>query len=179
MSLGKPLTCFKAYDVRGKLGEELNEEIAYLIGRATVQVLSAKTVVLGFDARKTSPSLAKAAARGLCDAGADIVELGLSGTEEVYAAVSEFNACAGIEITASHNPIEYNGMKLVKKGSRPLSEKEFLSIRNLAEANNFTLAKQPGLSQSKAREAREAYISKILEFVNLESLKPLKIVINS
>ena len=121
MSICLPLKCFKAYDVRGKVGEDLDEEIAYRIGLATVKSLAAKTVVLGYDARKSSPSLAKAVASGLCDAGADVLEIGLAGTEEMYAAVSEFNSEAGIEVTASHNPIEYNGMKIVKKASKPLS----------------------------------------------------------
>ena len=110
---GKNLTCFKAYDVRGKLGEELNEDIAYRIGRATAQSQKAKIVAVGFDARATSPDLAQAMAKGICDGGADVLEIGLSGTEEMYAAVTEFEACAGIVVTASHNPIDYNGMKIV------------------------------------------------------------------
>ena len=97
----KNLTCFKAYDIRGKLGEELNEHIAYRIGRATAQSQKVKAIVMGFDARATSPSLANAVAKGICDTGADVLDIGLAGTEEVYAAVTEFDACAGIEITAS------------------------------------------------------------------------------
>ena len=99
MNIDKTLTCFKAYDVRGKLAEELNEEIAYKIGRSTVQSLNVKTLALGFDARETSPSLAQAVANGICDAGADVLDIGLAGTEELYAAVSEFNAGGGIEVT--------------------------------------------------------------------------------
>ena len=121
----KNLTCFKAYDVRGKLDEELNEDIAYRIGRATAQSQKAKTVVVGFDARATSPDLARAVAKGICDGGADVLDIGLAGTEEMYAAVTEFGACAGIEVTASHNPIDYNGMKIVGRGSKPLSDDEF------------------------------------------------------
>ena len=113
MSNYKPLTCFKAYDVRGKLGEELNEEIAYRIGRATAQFLNANTVVVGFDSRATSAALAQSLGRGICHAGANVLNIGLAGTEEMYAAVSEFGACAGIEVTASHNPINYNGMKIL------------------------------------------------------------------
>ena len=96
MSSSQFLPCFKAYDIRGKLGEDMNENIAYRIGRATVQVLKAKTVVLGFDARATSPILARSVVNGICDAGADVLELGLTGTEEVYAAVSEYSAEAGM-----------------------------------------------------------------------------------
>ena len=115
MSNTQTLTCFKAYDVRGKLGEELNKEIAYRIGRATSQTLNAKTLALGYDARETSPELAREVAKGVCDSGTDVLDIGLAGTEEIYALVSESGACAGIVITASHNPIEYNGMKIVKE----------------------------------------------------------------
>ena len=88
MNYFKKLTCFKTYDIRGKLGEELDEDIAYRIGRATAQSQKAKTVIVGFDARATSSNLAQAVARGICDAGADVLDIGLAGTEEVYAAVS-------------------------------------------------------------------------------------------
>lgn len=179
MSISKTLTCFKAYDVRGKLGEELNEEIAYRIGHATARSLKANTVVLGFDARATSPNLAQSVARGICDAGTDVLEIGLAGTEEMYAAVSEFGACAGIEVTASHNPIEYNGMKIVKHCSQPLSDQEFSDIKQLAEQNNSILSVRPGLLIDKRNIARKTYIEKVMGFVDLKSLKPLKIVINS
>ena len=96
--------CFKSYDIRGKIGE-LNQDIAYRIGRATAQSLDTNTLVLGFDARATSPELARALAQGVCDAGL-MFDLGLAGTEEMYAAVSEFGADAGVEVTASHNPID-------------------------------------------------------------------------
>ena len=102
------------------MGEELNEDIAYRIGRATAQSQNAKCVALGFDARATSPDLANAVAKGICDAGGNVLDIGLSGTEEMYAAVVEFNACAGIEVTASHNPFDYNGMKIVGRDSKPL-----------------------------------------------------------
>ncbi len=137
MSSFKKLTCFKAYDVRGKLGEEFNEEIAYRIGRATAQSQKAKTIVVGFDARETSLGLALAVIKGICDAGTDVLDIGLAGTEEVYAFVSEFDGCAGIQITASHNPINYNGMKIVGRGSKPLRNDEFQAIKGLAEVCNF------------------------------------------
>ena len=114
MSEKKILNCFKTYDVRGKLGEEINEDIAYRIGRATANTLGSRKVVVGFDARETSSKLADAVAKGVCDEGANVLDIGLSGTEEMYWSVSQFSADAGIEITASHNPIEYNGMKIVK-----------------------------------------------------------------
>lgn len=179
MNAVKTLTCFKAYDVRGKLGEELNEDIAYRIGRATAQLLRVDTVALGFDARATSPDLAQAVARGICDTGTDVFEIGLAGTEEMYAAVSEFGIGAGIELTASHNPINYNGMKIVKNLSQPLSNQEFLKIKYLAEQNSSSLPECSGFVSDKSAVARVTYIEKVLSFVDLQSLRPLKIVINS
>lgn len=173
------LNCFKAYDIRGRLDEEINDCIAYRIGWSTVQVLNAKSVILGFDARETSSTLAQAVSRGICDAGANVLDIGFAGTEEMYAAVSLFDADAGIEVTASHNPIDYNGMKMVKELSQPLSDQEFSNIKSLAEENNFVRSERLGLVIDKKSRAREAYISKILSYVNLSSLKPLKIVINS
>ena len=175
----KNLTCFKAYDIRGKLGEELNDDIAYRIGRATAQSQKAKTVVVGFDARAKSPDLAYAVAKGICDNGTAVLDLGLVGTEEVYAAVSEFGACVGIEITASHNPIDYNGMKIVGHNSKPLSEQEFGLIKDLAEENNFDKPQKSGIVINKKEAARAAYVEKVLGFVDCSNLKPLKIVINS
>ena len=107
--------------MRGKIGDELNPEIAYRIGRAKVDILGAKNLVVGFDARETSAALAKSISLGICEAGADVIEIGLAGTEEMYAAVTAFNK-RGIEVTASHNPIDYNGMKIVKHGSQPLRQ---------------------------------------------------------
>ena len=179
MSPKEVLHCFKAYDVRGKLGIEINEDVAYRIGQATALLLGCKSIVLGFDARETSPKLAQAVAEGICASGSDVLEIGLAGTEEMYWAVSEFNADAGIEITASHNPIDYNGMKIVKSSSEPLSEKEFSDIRKLAEQNDFIVNDNLGTIFNKKNEARKAYIEKILSFVDLNSLKPLKIVVNS
>jgi phosphomannomutase len=112
------LTCFKAYDIRGKLGEELNEDIALRIGRAYAQCLGPKQVVVGGDVRLTSESLKMALAEGLMDGGCDVLDIGLSGTEEIYFATFHLNVDGGIEVTASHNPINYNGMKLVRSGAR-------------------------------------------------------------
>ena len=179
MNSGKNLTCFKAYDVRGKLGEEFDEGIAYRIGRATVQSQGAKIVVVGFDARATSSDLAQAVANGVCDAGADVLYIGLAGTEEMYAAVKEFSACAGIEVTASHNPIDYNGMKIVGSGARPMSDEEFEAIKDLTEESNFYQTQKRGIYLDKKKAARAAYIEKVLGFVDYSNLKPLKIVINS
>lgn len=179
MISSKNLTCFKAYDIRGKLGEEFDENIAYRIGRATAQSQRAKTVVVGFDARATSRDFADAVVKGICDAGADVFDIGLAGTEEVYSSVSEFGACAGIEVTASHNPIDYNGMKIVGHGSRPLSDQEFRTIKNLTEERNFFQAEKIGTVLDKKEAARDLYVEKILSFVDCSKLRPLKIVINS
>ncbi|EIP3829774.1 phosphomannomutase CpsG, partial [Escherichia coli] len=112
--MSSKLTCFKAYDIRGKLGEELNDNIAYRIGRAYGEFLKPKTVVIGGDVRLTSESLKLSLANGLQDSGVDVIDIGLCGTEEIYFATSYLNVDGGIEVTASHNPIDYNGMKLVR-----------------------------------------------------------------
>lgn len=114
------LTCFKAYDIRGRLGVDLDEEIAYRVGRAFARALDAKTVVLGRDVRTSSEALTENVARGLADEGCEVLDLGLSGTEEMYFATSHFGADGGICVTASHNPMDYNGMKMVRAGSAPL-----------------------------------------------------------
>ncbi|MES2917433.1 MAG: phosphomannomutase CpsG [Pseudomonadota bacterium] len=129
------LTCFKAYDIRGQLGTELNDDIAYRIGRAYAEWLSPRTVVLGGDIRATSPALKAALARGLTEAGVDVLDLGITGTEEIYFATWHLQADGGIEVTASHNPIDYNGFKLVRAGAQPISRDNGLEdIRARAEA---------------------------------------------
>jgi phosphomannomutase len=173
------LSCFKAYDIRGRLGAELNAEIAYRIGRSTAEILKANNIVIGYDARATSTELATAVANGVREAGASVLDIGLVGTEEMYWAVTSQGASAGIEVTASHNPIDYNGMKIVKQGSQPLTESEFQSIRRLAEAQTFKSSSVSGEVIDCSLEARRAYLEKIVDFVVTSRLKPLKIVINS
>ena len=130
------LTCFKAYDIRGRLGDELNEDIACRIGRAYGELLKPRRVVVGGDVRLTSEPLKQALAEGLMDGGADVIDIGLAGTEEVYFAAFHLDVDGGIEVTASHNPMDYNGMKLVRGGARPISGDTGLkAIRRLAEAN--------------------------------------------
>jgi len=132
------LTCFKAYDIRGQLGDELNEDIAYRIGRAYGQYLNPKNVVIGGDVRETSQPLKLAIAKGLMDAGVDVIDIGMVGTEEIYFATTNLSTDGGIEVTASHNPIDYNGMKLVREGSKPISGDTGLrEIQQLAEQNDF------------------------------------------
>ncbi len=173
------LACFKAYDVRGKLGEELNDDIAYRIGRAYGEFLKPKTIVLGSDVRLTSESLKLSLAKGLQDAGTDVIDIGMTGTEEVYFATSHLKADGGVEVTASHNPIDYNGMKLVREGSRPISGDTGLrAIQELAENNQF-----PAPSAVRGSYIRQvvlgAYVEHILSYVDVKNFKPLKLVINS
>lgn len=132
------LTCFKAYDIRGKLEQELNYDVVYRIGRAFGQYLSAKKVVVGGDARATSEPLKLALSDGLIDAGVDVIDLGLTGTEEIYYAAQVMDVDGGIEITASHNPIDYNGLKLVRENAKPISGDTGLKdIQVLAELAEF------------------------------------------
>ena len=174
------LTCFKAYDVRGEIGVNIDVSLAYRIGRAVAQHFDAKSVVIGFDARETSPAFATATARGAMDAGADVLDIGMAGTEEMYWAVTEFGACAGIEITASHNPINYNGMKIVKSGSRPLDDAgDFQVIKALASAQQWVDVDALGKEFDRSTEAREAYVGRVLSFADAKALRPLKIVVNS
>ena len=173
------LTCFKAYDVRGKLGEELNDDIAYRIGRAYGEFLKPKTVVLGSDVRLTSESLKLSLAKGLQDAGTDVIDIGMTGTEEIYFATSHLKADGGVEVTASHNPIDYNGMKLVREGSRPISGDTGLrAIQELAENNQF-----PELAATRGSYVRQdvlgEYVTHILSYIDATNFKPLKLVINS
>ena len=174
------LTCFKAYDVRGELGVNIDAEICYRIGRSFAQTLNAKSVVVGRDARETSPELADAVARGIMDAGTHVLDIGLAGTEEMYWATTEFSACGGIEVTASHNPINYNGLKMVKAGSKPLDPgSELPTVRKLAEENSFTETTTKGSKSDIADVAKAAYVTKLLTFVDTRVLTHLKVVVNS
>ncbi len=175
-----PLTCFKAYDIRGRLGVDLDEEIAYRIGRAFAQALGAKTVVLGRDVRASSEALAASVARGLVDEGCRVLDLGLSGTEEMYFATTYFGADGGICVTASHNPMDYNGMKMVRGGSAPLDAVTGLArIKALAEENAFAEANERGTITDIAQNARAAYVDRVVSFVDIDALKPLKILVNA
>ena len=174
------LTCFKAYDIRGELGVNFDATIACSVGRAVAQHFYAKNIVIGFDARETSPDLAAAVMDGICEAGSNVLSLNLAGTEEMYWAVTEFNACAGIQITASHNPINYNGLKIVKHNSQPLDDLEdFQAIKLLAENGTWVENPSKGTAQDISKEARQEYVRRALSFLNHSNLKPLKIVVNS
>ena len=174
------LTCFKAYDVRGELGVNIDADICYRIGRSFAQSLNAKTIVVGRDARETSPELADAVSNGIRDAGADVLDIGLSGTEEMYWATTEFAACGGIEVTASHNPINYNGLKMVKAGSKPLDpETDLLSVRELAQSQAFSQPVKSGSMTNVSQSAKKAYVAKLLSFIDTTCLTAMKVVVNS
>ena len=175
------LTCFKAYDIRGKLGSELNEDIAYRIGRAYGEYLKPLTMVVGGDVRLTSEALKLALARGLQDSGTNVIDIGLSGTEEIYFATSHLNVDGGVEVTASHNPMDYNGMKLVREKSQPISGDTGLrDIQRLAEENNFIEPESNNCGSYTKTSTLEAYIEKLLSYIEFDNFtRPLKLVVNS
>lgn len=174
------LTCFKAYDIRGELGSELNDDIAYRIGRAYGEFLKPKTVVVGGDVRLTSPTLKAALAKGLLDAGSDVIDIGMVGTEEIYFATSNLKVDGGIEVTASHNPINYNGMKLVKAESKPISGDTGLrEIQRLAEDNKFACVNPADRGSLRQESNLAAFVGHLLTYVELSNLKPLKLVVNA
>lgn len=186
---------FKAYDIRGELGVNLNEAIAYRIGRAFAQILFQRygaaveahdndmvnlkpAIVIGSDIRHSSEQLKQATIAGIIDAGVDVIDLGMSGTEEVYFATSHYQALGGIEVTASHNPINYNGLKLVKEHSKPISADDGLAeIQALAESGQFITKNRSGALQLLTDKS--AYIDHVMTFIDTDKLKPLKLVINS
>ncbi len=175
------LTCFKAYDIRGELGTELNEDIAYRIGRAYGEFIRPKTIVVGGDVRLTSESLKLALANGLRDAGTDVLDIGMSGTEEIYFATFHLGIDGGIEVTASHNPMNYNGMKLVREGARPVSGDTGLrDVQRLAEANDFAPVEESKRGSFKQISVLDAYVDHLMGYIDLSNFtKPMKLVINS
>ena len=172
------LTCFKAYDIRGKLGVELDEDIARRIGRAFGEHFKPRRVAVGGDARRTSAALKQALAEGLMDAGADVIDLGLTGAEEIYFAAFHLDVDGGIEVTASHNPLDYNGMKLVGRGARPVSGDTGLKeIRRLAEKNVFPSPAKRGVLTRQT--ILDSYVDHLLSYIDPFELKPLRLVVNS
>ncbi len=175
----RQIDCFKAYDVRGRLGDELDSDVAYRIGRAFVQVLDAREVIVGRDSRASSPELAEALIRGLMDGGAHVRDLGLAGTEEMYFATAHFGADGGIEVTASHNPIDYNGMKLVGRGAAPLDpEGDFAALAALAQSGDFAAAGARG-SCRDFPQARAAYAQAVVDFIDTAALRPMTVLVNA
>ena len=172
------ITCFKAYDVRGRVPDQLNEEIARRIGRAYAEVVKPQQVVVGHDIRLSSESIKAAVTQGLLEQGVDVYDIGLCGTEEIYFATSHAGMDGGIAITASHNPKDYNGMKFVREESRPISgDTGLFDIKALAELDEFTSAEKPG--QLYPLDTSEAYVQHLLSYVDVTSLTPLKIVVDA
>ena len=172
------IECFKAYDIRGRIPDQLNEEIAYRIGRAYVDFLKPGKVIVGRDVRLSSETMASALIRGLTEGGANVLDIGLCGTEEVYFATFHAKADGGIMVTASHNPADYNGMKLVREGARPISGDTGLNeIRELAEQGDFGSTETVGTIE--AIEMRGPYLRHLLSYVDLATLRPLKVVVNA
>ncbi|WP_312317300.1 phosphomannomutase CpsG [Acinetobacter variabilis] len=172
------LTCFKAYDIRGKLGSELNEEIAYKIGRAYGQIYQPKTVVVGCDVRLSSEDLKQATIRGLNDAGVDVLDLGMTGTEEVYFGAFHLDVQGGIEVTASHNPMDYNGMKLVRENARPISADTGLKkIQALAETGTFNEVAEKGTT--KKYNILPEFVDHLMTYIDPAKICPMKLVVNA
>ncbi len=175
----KKIACFKAYDVRGQVPHELDEDLAHRIGHAFAVVVRPKRVVMGHDIRLSSVALSQALIDGLTQSGVDVAFLGLCGTEEVYFATSHLGLDGGIMVTASHNPVDYNGMKFVRQGSRPISsDSGLLEIEQAAAtAARFTAAAQRG--REERVDTREAYIQHLLTYVDRQGLLPLSVVVNA
>jgi phosphomannomutase/phosphomannomutase/phosphoglucomutase len=173
------LSAFKAYDIRGRIPDELNEELAYDIGRAYAAFVKPRAVAVGRDIRLTSGSLAAALSRGLTDCGCDVRDIGLCGTEGVYFATFAYELDGGIMVTASHNPPDYNGMKLVREESRPISADTGLTeMRALIDARSLPArADSPGGITALATGAK--YLEHLLSYVDRKKLKPLKVVVNA
>jgi phosphomannomutase len=175
--MSQPLSCFKAYDVRGRVPDQLNEDIAYRIGRAYADVIKASSIVVGYDIRLSSRDLCEALSRGLRDSGVDVLSIGQCGTEEIYFAAFNEAVDGGIVVTASHNPADYNGMKFVRKGARPISgDTGLFDIRDIAQSGRF---KRSGQGSFQEISTQAAYIEHLLTYLDVARQRPLKIVVNA
>ena len=169
---------FKAYDIRGRVPDQLNENLAMRIGRAFAAHLKPRQVVVGRDIRSSSAALCQALTEGLRAGGAAVLDLGLCGTEEVYFATFSEGVCGGIMVTASHNPSDYNGMKLVREQARPISGDSGLNtLRDLALQGDFPVPSAMG--GYRTLDVRDKYIDHLLGYIEKSQLKPLKVVVNS
>jgi phosphomannomutase len=175
----RKLTAFKAYDVRGRIPDEINEPLAYDIGRAYAGFVQPRTVAVGYDIRETSPGLARALTRGLTESGVDVLDIGLCGTEGSYFACWQWQLDGGIMVTASHNPPDYNGMKFVREGARPISADTGLKeIQAAIDAGRFPARRaKAGTHQTLDIGAR--FVQHLLGYIAPERLKPLKVVVNA
>jgi phosphomannomutase len=171
------IDAFKAYDIRGRIPAQINADICYRIGNATAEFLDAERVVVGRDMRLTSDEFADAVAKGLTDAGVDVCDIGLCGTEMVYFATAHLGASGGIMVTASHNPADYNGLKIVREEARPISADTGLAdIRRLAEGDERRIAEAAGTRHRS--QIFDAYIEHLLGYVDRDTLRPLKLLVN-
>lgn len=172
---------FKAYDVRGVYPDEVNEELAYRVGRIFSAMFAAETVVVGHDIRLSGRSIVDALTEGLRHGGTKVYDIGQCGTEMIYFATAHLHADGGIMVTASHNPKEYNGMKLVRRDSRPISADTGLKeIGEMAVAANFVHQLVPGKTMGTVEklDIMPDYIEHLLTYVDMSALKPMKIVAN-
>ncbi len=178
------LKVFKAYDVRGLHPSELDEDGAYRIGRAYVEHFEPRTIAVGRDMRLSSPSMAAAVIDGALDAGADVVDIGLAGTEMLYFAVGELELDGGIVVTASHNPKEYTGMKIVRRGALPVGgdsglaeiRERALSLGETPEDRNAAGGRRGQVSK---RDVGSAYVERVLSFVDAGAIRPLRVVVDA
>jgi phosphomannomutase len=169
---------FKAYDVRGLYGEEIDEDGAYSIGHAFVQQFETSRIAVGHDMRLSSPSMTRAVIAGASDGGADVLELGLVGTEMVYFAVGSLGLDGGIAVTASHNPKQYTGMKIVREGALPVGgESGLLEIRDRALAGAQPAPLRRG--ETRPEDIYPAFVDKVLSFVDVAAISPLRVVVDA
>ena len=172
------LPAFKAYDIRGRVPDELNEDMARRIGIALSDQLGPGPVVLGHDVRLTSPALQQALSQGLRSVGREVIDIGQCGTEEVYFQTDHLGAAGGAMVTASHNPMDYNGMKLVRDHAKPISSDTGLfAISDAVEADTRPAAEPRAAERSQPDKS--AYIEHLLSYVDVPALKPLKLVVNA
>jgi phosphomannomutase/phosphomannomutase/phosphoglucomutase len=173
------LDCFKAYDIRGRVPDELDEALAYDIGRAYAAFVKPRRVAVGYDIRLSSPGLAAAVKRGLTDVGVDVLDIGLWGTEGAYFAAAAERLDGGIMVTASHNPPDYNGMKFVREEARPISADTGLTdMRRLIETRRLP-EKGARRGSEQPLDIRAKYLEHLLGYVKDVKLRPLKVVVNA
>ncbi len=178
MSALKRLSCFKAYDVRGRVGDELDLELARRIGRAYARFIEPESVAVGHDIRLSSPELVRGLVQGLLESGVEVVDIGRCGTEQVYFATFHLGLDGGVMVTASHNPKDYNGMKFVREGARPIS-----GDTGLADIEQLVLADAAPAASPRRRltevDLRQQYVEHLLGYVERSALAPLEVVVNA
>ncbi len=173
-----PLKAFKAYDIRGRIPDELNVDLAYKIGRGYAAFINPKKVAIGHDIRLSSPEISEAVSEGLTDSGVDVVDIGQCGTEQIYFATFHLGLDGGVMVTASHNPADYNGVKLVREESKPISSDTGLKDIETRILKD-DLGEKPGGGSKESIDISREYIEHLLTYVDVDSLKPLKVVVNA